>query len=97
MIAVKMTMICLQIGMIALKITMFWFTTGMIAIKTGMFQVRTGMIGLPERGYHRKAGQKGTPFLFVSSHLSRLKRLLLTRMKVITFPSPRYSGRSRAG
>jgi hypothetical protein len=26
-------------------------------------------------GYHRKAGQKGTQFLFVSSNLSRLKRV----------------------
>jgi hypothetical protein len=26
-------------------------------------------------GYHRKAGQKGTAFLFVSSNLSRLKRV----------------------
>jgi hypothetical protein len=27
------------------------------------------------QGYHRKAGQKGTQFLFVSSNLSRLKRV----------------------
>jgi hypothetical protein len=27
------------------------------------------------KGYHRKAGQKGTQFLFVSSNLSRLKRV----------------------
>jgi hypothetical protein len=26
-------------------------------------------------GYHRKAGQKGTAFLFVPSNLSRLKRV----------------------
>jgi hypothetical protein len=30
---------------------------------------------LENDGYHRKAGQKGTQFLFVSSNLSRLKRV----------------------
>jgi hypothetical protein len=34
-------------------------------------------LGTLDYGYNRKAGQKGTQFLFVSSNLSRLKRVPL--------------------
>jgi hypothetical protein len=40
------------------------------------------VVDLPE-GYHRKAGQKGTKFLFVSSNLSRLKWIPCQRDAIV--------------
>jgi hypothetical protein len=48
-----------------------FFSFSQIGQKDGFKTEWIGVIG----GYHRKAGQKGTQFLFVSSNLPRLKRV----------------------
>jgi manganese/iron transport system substrate-binding protein len=46
----------------------------MVANTTTIVEALGGKV-TPFQGYHRKAGQKGTAFLFVSSNLFRLKRV----------------------